>query len=236
MALPYAFLTAKPGWLRILPRPGHWMETFKHAMGFVLLLTVIYLMVSLKQDLLLFTVTFLLFVAVAAWTYGRYATWEHGHGRRLAVLAVSAAIAAGGAYLSFGTFRGLFATEAGVLGWEPFSSKRLEELHASGKSVMVDWTADWCPNCKYVEKFVLESEPIVALLERKGVIALKADITHDDPSTRIMKDLMQVLGSRSIPFLAVFPGDAPEEPFVMRDIYTQGALGAVLEALPDPKA
>jgi len=211
------------------------METFKHVMGFVLLLTVIWLMVSLKQDMLLFTVTFLLFVAVAAWAYGRYATWEHGHGRRLAVLAVSVAIVAGGAYFSFETFRGLFAAETGVLRWEPFDPERIEELNDAGGNVMIDWTADWCPNCKYVEKFVLESEPIVALLERKGVVAMKADITHDDPGTRIMKDLMRILGSRSIPFLAIFPGDDPEKPFVLRDIYTQGSLAAILERLPDPK-
>jgi len=70
MALPYVVLTANPRMLRVLPKPGPWMETFKQAMGFVLLATVIYLMISLRQDLLLFTATFLVFVAIGCWWWG----------------------------------------------------------------------------------------------------------------------------------------------------------------------
>ncbi|MCA9253152.1 MAG: hypothetical protein KDA54_18650, partial [Phycisphaerales bacterium] len=33
MALPYLLLTANPGWLKYLPRPGAWMNTFKQLMG-----------------------------------------------------------------------------------------------------------------------------------------------------------------------------------------------------------
>ncbi|MEM1098067.1 MAG: protein-disulfide reductase DsbD domain-containing protein, partial [Planctomycetota bacterium] len=34
MALPYVMLSAFPSWLKLLPRPGAWMETFKQLMAF----------------------------------------------------------------------------------------------------------------------------------------------------------------------------------------------------------
>ena len=43
LALPYLLLPWIPGLLRLLPRPGAWMETFKHVMGFLLFATVLWL-------------------------------------------------------------------------------------------------------------------------------------------------------------------------------------------------
>ena len=46
MAMPYVVLTAHPESLTRLPKPGAWMETFKQIMGFLLMGTVAYLMIS----------------------------------------------------------------------------------------------------------------------------------------------------------------------------------------------
>ena len=151
------------------------------------------------------------------------------------MLAVAALVVAGGAHVSFRSFRGLFEpAEAGgeAIVWEDFDPVRLEALHEAGTNVMVDWTADWCPNCKFVEKFVLESEEIRALIEEKGIVMVKADITRDDERTRAMKRLQVKLGSRSIPFLGIFPGNDPYRPHTLRDIYTRGQLREILESLP----
>lgn len=43
MSAPYVLLTANPGWMRFLPRPGNWMVRLKQAMGFLLLGTVVWL-------------------------------------------------------------------------------------------------------------------------------------------------------------------------------------------------
>ena len=36
MSAPYFFLSARPGWLKLLPKPGPWMERVKQFMGFPL--------------------------------------------------------------------------------------------------------------------------------------------------------------------------------------------------------
>ncbi len=238
MALPYVVLTANPAFLKIVPRPGPWMETFKHAMGFVLLATVVYLMISLQQDMLLFTVGFLVFVALGCWWYGRFSTFDKSRGKRWAHLAAALLIVAGGARFTFGTFRGFFspvAAQGDHVAWVDFEPDQFLAHLDAGRSVFVDFTADWCPNCKYNEKFVYESDEIRALLEQKGVVPMKADITHKNDYTDMVNRLYKGrLGGAAIPFMAVFPGDDPARPHTRPDIVTIDDLSGILRTLPEP--
>lgn len=234
MAAPYVLLTANPAALKLVPKPGAWMQTFKHLMGFLLLGTVVYLMTSLRQDLLLFTVGFLLFVAIGCWWWGRFATFDQKLGARLTTLGVALAIVAVGARLSFVDLRKLFSAGGGELEWVEFDPIALERHHSEGRTVFVDFTANWCPNCKYNEYNVFESEEIRALMGRKGVVAMKADITNEGPRTEMIRKLMSKLGYRSIPLCAVFPGDRPHQPFVRPDIVTVSTMREIFEACPDP--
>jgi thiol-disulfide isomerase/thioredoxin len=43
------------------------------------------------------------------------------------------------------------------LPWKPFSKELLVQLTREGKTVMVDFTAEWCANCKVLEKAVLNT-------------------------------------------------------------------------------
>jgi thiol:disulfide interchange protein len=234
MAAPYVVLTANPAALKIVPRPGAWMQTFKHLMGFLLLGTVVYLMTSLRQDLLLVTVAFLLFVALGCWWWGKYATFDQSTGARIGTLLASLAIVGVGARVSFVDFKGLFSKDRSHVAWIDFDPELLAKHQAEGRTVFVDFTANWCPNCKYNEYNVFESDEIRALMERKGVVAMKADITNDGPCTDMIRRLMARLGSRSIPLCAVFPGDRPNEPFVRLDIVTVAMMREIFLACPDP--
>lgn len=232
MAVPYVILTAQPALLKRLPRPGPWMDTFKQSMAFVLLATVLYLMVSLRQDRLLFVVAFLVAVALGCWWYGRFATFDKTRGRRLAHLGIALAIVAGGARLAFVDFHGLFENEPE--GWVAFDPELFEQHLADGRHVFVDFTADWCPNCKVNEKFVFDSEEVRAVMAARGVVAMKADMTHRSPYTAMVDRLLRQLGGVSIPFAAVFPADSPTEPIVQRDLVTKDEMIRVFQSLATP--
>ena len=49
MAAPYVVLSVFPAWLRWLPAPGAWMDTFKHVMAFPMFAVVIYLSARVQQ-------------------------------------------------------------------------------------------------------------------------------------------------------------------------------------------
>jgi thiol:disulfide interchange protein DsbD len=51
----------------------------------------------------------------------------------------------------------LAATGEHELPWEPFSMKKLADYTREGKTVLVDFTADWCPTCKTLESTVLNT-------------------------------------------------------------------------------
>jgi len=234
MAFPYVVLTANPGFLKYVPKPGPWMQTFKHLMGFLLLGTVIFLMVSLRQDLLLYTTAFLIFVAMACWVWGRYATFDQTPGRRLGTAAVAVAVLVVGGRLSFVELHDFFegAEGEGHLVWEDFDPDKLAEYHAAGRSVFLDFTADWCLTCKTNEKVVYESDRIVDLLDGRNIVAMKADETGESARTRAIKRLRTSLGANSIPFMAVFPGDDWRRPQTAKDLVTVSQVAAMLEACP----
>jgi thiol:disulfide interchange protein len=68
------------------------------------------------------------------------------------------------------------------------------------------------------------------VIRQKNVLALKADLTQENKAA---ESLMHHLGSRSVPFLAVFPGDEPYSPVILRDVVTKKSVVKVLQGLAD---
>jgi len=95
------------------------------------------------------------------------------------------------------------------------------------KNLILDFTADWCPNCKFLEKTVLKPENSVRIAKDFKATLLRVDLTRHDPE---LMALLESLGSKSIPILAIFPKERPESPLVLRDLFTSGQLQEALEA------
>lgn len=75
MAMPFLVLAANPALMKFVPKPGPWMKTFEAMMGFVLLITVIWLMNPLRGQIgdfgVLLALFFLLMVSMAVWVRGK---------------------------------------------------------------------------------------------------------------------------------------------------------------------
>ena len=92
---------------------------------------------------------------------------------------------------------------------------------ASGSTVLVDFTADWCLTCKSLEAAVLDTRTIADAIKANGVIVMRADWTHCPPELTHMLDQ---LGSRQVPVIAIFSAASPNEPIVLRGGYTSSTL------------
>lgn len=224
MSFPYLLLTAQPGWMRFLPKPGIWMVRLKQAMGFLMLGTVVWLLGVLGSQrgiaATVGTAWILLGVGGACWVFG---TWLVPGAKRLQqALALAAMIG----FIGLGVLLARSQTEEPAKGWQAWSPERVASLTSEGKPVFIDFTADWCLNCKYNEQFVLSTPSVRDAL--RGFATLKADWTQGDP--RITAELKR-LGRVGVPVYVVIPakGGTPE---VLPEILTQRA---VLEALERAK-
>jgi thiol:disulfide interchange protein DsbD len=235
MAFPYILFSVSRRLARLIPKPGNWMKDFKYFMGFILLGMAVYLMIGLPSDMLISTIGLCLVLSFAVWGFARFAPWGSSLMRRIFVALIMLTVSVGGIYFNFVTLYSLVATDSETSNleqkeWVPFSPKLLKDAHANGTSVMIDFTANWCMNCQYNKVTVLRSKKIRDLISDKKILTMKADLTR--PNQQI-ESLLDHLGSKSVPFLAVFPADKPFEPIVMRDLLNKNALVSVLEHLSE---
>ncbi len=221
MALPYLLLTANPGWLKYLPRPGAWMNTFKQLMGFLLMGTVVWLIWIYAgltgADDVVFLLLFLCVLAAACWIYGRVnPMW--GTARKFSTVVLAFAVAGTGTVFAF-------FYEPPQLDWKPYAKGRAEQLAEDGYTVYVDYTARWCATCQTNKKVVLHSDAVRRQFHSSKTVALRADYTNPNPD--IAEDLLR-FGRDGVPLNIVYPAGKPDEPIVLPTILTQSI---VIEAL-----
>lgn len=225
MSLPYLLLTARPGWLKYLPKPGVWMERAKQIMGFVMLAVVVWLLSTRSADAMAAVSWFLLFVGFACWIYGAFA-------RSALTWLVIAAVIAGGYFFFLADALARPATRSALksspdgLPWQTFSEEAVAAAIARGEPVFIDFTADWCVNCKAYEKLVINTEPVKRAFAERKVTLFKADWTDGDPE--ISKALKR-FGRVGVPLYVLHrPGEA--KPVVL-DALTTGILLGELAAI-----
>lgn len=223
LSMPYLLLSIFPQAVKILPRPGAWMETFKQFMAFPLYATVGYLVWVLAgqatESGLLMALFGLVLIALAVWIYGRWTAPGASSGR------VRFGVLAGLVVFALGAWTGWPKPAAPTdLVWETWSHEAVEKARSEGKIVYVDFTARWCATCQTNKKLVFGSSDVLAAFRDKKVVALKGDWTNKDP--KITEELAKYQRS-AIPFNVIwFPGKT--DPVILPEILT---AGTVLDAL-----
>ncbi len=231
LSTPYLLLSAFPQAVKVLPRPGAWMETFKQFMAFPLYATVGYLIWVLAAQTseegfrgLLFS---LVLIAMAVWIYGR---WNApGASPARARFGVIGLVVVGAFGLWLGWPRDLQAQaarpgEAAPVVWEAWSPEAVAKLRAEGRTIYVDFTARWCATCQTNKKLVFGSDEVLRTFADRKIATLRADWTNKD--ARITAELANYQRS-AVPFNVVWkPGQ--DAPVILPELLTPGI---VLEAV-----
>jgi DsbC/DsbD-like thiol-disulfide interchange protein/cytochrome c biogenesis protein CcdA len=97
---------------------------------------------------------------------------------------------------------------------EPFQPQLTHAL-AQNRIVFVDFTADWCVNCKVNERLVLDSAPVREAFQKHDVILLKADWTN---GAKDITALLRQFGRAGVPCYVVYPPGG--RPIVLPELIT----------------
>jgi thiol:disulfide interchange protein len=238
MAAPYLVLSAKPSLVERIPRTGPASELVKQVMGLLLLAAAAYFVGSgalgwlsehpdLGKSLPWWSKAVhwwlvAMFAALAGlWLLIRTFQITPKPGRRVAFTVV--ALLLGGAAVAYAadTTRRLADNI-----WTPFDEAELVAAQERGQVVVVDFTAEWCLNCKALKAAVLERQPVKGELLKPGVVPMVADLT----STKAPGwDKLRDLGQTGIPLLVIY-GPGLEEPWQSNAYTSQQVLDALARA------
>ncbi len=228
MGAPYLLLSAQPGWMKILPKPGAWMERVKQFMGFPLIATLLWLLFILGNqkglEAVIWVSCFLLCLAVCCWVYGAFCGPLSSVATRVAALfSVVVILAASGWYFVAEKFvasslEAKISANGEGIAWQPFSQKALDDLLAQGKPVFVDFTADWCLSCKFNERTAINTPAVREAFVKDGIIPMKADWTNANPEiTAVLKKFGRV----GVPFYLLYPAGRKDSPIILPELLTQ---------------
>ncbi len=208
MALPYLLLSWLPALVRWLPRPGAWMQTFRQAMAFPMLATVVWLVWVLGQqsgiDGAASLLAWLVGFAALIWALnqsGRSRLWLGSATAALLVWmlwALSPQLQAPPGSLATGSSTAPLASDSAHTPgqWQAWSPEREQALRTQGQGFFVDYTAAWCVTCQYNKRTVLADTQVLQAFAQRGIHLLRADWTRRDPA---ITQALTALGRSGVP-------------------------------------
>ncbi len=234
MATPYVVLSIFPAWLKLLPKPGAWMETFKQVMAFPMFAVaawLIWLFHTQTDGRMLHLFAGLLVLAIGLWVLGRWTTPWRRQPVRIAGMAVAGLLIVASFYPPVHAAREYQAEQAGTadrLEWVEYSEDVIEQARQRRQPVFVDFTADWCITCKFQEYNVLETSRVRGAVRDRNIKMVKADWTQRDPTGDVGRALAE-FGRNSVPLYVVYSSDPDHPPVVLPTVITPGMVERALD-------
>jgi thiol:disulfide interchange protein DsbD len=200
MSIPLLLVGVSAG--SLLPRVGAWMESVKRLFGVLMLAMAIWLVSPVIPP-----VAQMLLWAALLLGYGFYLL---RHTRHWASMAFGAAFALMGGMQLVGVASGgrdAFAPLAHLSGTPQHHGlvftriKTVDQLDAAlaanaGKTVMLDFYADWCVSCKEMEKFTFVDPKVQEKLANTAL--LQVDVTANDAADKAMLKRFGLFGPPGI--------------------------------------
>ncbi|MEJ2514936.1 MAG: protein-disulfide reductase DsbD [Gammaproteobacteria bacterium] len=218
MGTPLLAFGASAG--KLLPKAGPWMDTVKNFFGVLLLAVAAWMLERILPPAAALAVWAGVFILGGVFLGALDSAGEGTPGRRLArglglmslvyggVLLVGAAAGGSSPWQPLAGLSGgpAPATTAQESRFRPVKSladvrRELETASAAGRGVMLDFYADWCVDCKRMEKYTFGEPAVQAALG--DMVLLKADVTANDDRDR---ELMNHFGIFGPPATLFFTG------------------------------
>ncbi|MEC8623478.1 MAG: thioredoxin family protein [Bdellovibrionota bacterium] len=189
LSLPFLFVGIFPAMLKVLPKPGTWMEHFKKFLGLSLLLTSLWLF-DVFQTIIPTPMSSTILILTLILTFFTFYSLKHMKLNKLGSLILIII-----PFLSLFYLVGIQLDTKDINAssrvvqkatnhpskWEVWAPEKMSYYKKEGQAVFVDFTAKWCFTCIVNEKLVLQTKEFEKLMQDKGIKPLIADWTKRDP-------------------------------------------------------
>lgn len=216
MGAPLLVIGASAG--KILPKAGAWMDAIKAVFGVMLLALGIWLLERVAPEALTMGLWAALLIVSAVYmgalnrldsTSSGWKTLWKGLGIVILIYGIIIAVGlASGNRNVYQPLKGLGAFSAASAQAEHIKfiqikgvdglNKELAKATAAGKTVMLDFYADWCISCKEMEAFTFSDPAVQDAL--KNTVLLQADVTPNDAQDTALYKRFGIIGPPSIMF------------------------------------
>lgn len=226
MSLPWLVLSLFPVLTAWMPKPGAWMNVFRKLMAIPMLLTMIWLLWVLSQQVsftaLVLYIAAVISLCVCLFLYGKLQF-------SLLTAKLPIVLSAACAVLLFAAASSpLFRQpDAAVQAADAWSPQAVENALKAGKPVFVDFTASWCVTCQANKIAVLDREDIREAFKQHGVVFLVADWTNQNPD---ITQALESFGRSGVPLYILYSPDGKTT--VLPELLTKNIVIEALDKLP----
>jgi len=206
------------------------MDTFREAMAFLLMGTLVYLSSTLIKQIgqdFASVLWFMLVLSLAAWVWGRSNRRSRKKHWRIILKVLPVVFILLSAKILLNFERDNIGQREDSPYWEDFDPQTLNQMIEQGQPVFLAFSAEWCTSCKINERTVLHTKKVQDLFKAKGVRRIKGDLTL---SNDMAMEWIYRYDRAGVPlYLLYLPG---EEPLILPEILSYAILEEALESLP----
>jgi thiol:disulfide interchange protein len=214
-ALPFVLIGLSPALLKLSPKPGAWMLTFKQLLAFPMYGAAVWLVWVLAQETnqtaLVLILTAMVVLAFSAWVWTASRNASGGWRIAGAAFALIGLIAIAASLFALHDSEippaaAMAHAETNGIPCEAYTAAKVTQARAQKRPVFIDATAAWCITCLVNEKVALSGTRIRDVFTAKHMAYFVADWTNRNPE---ITALLAAHGRSGVPlYLYYAPGAA----------------------------
>jgi thiol:disulfide interchange protein DsbD len=211
MGIPLIIFGTSAG--KLLPKAGAWMNAVKGVFGFMLLGLAIWMLDRILPGVVVMALWAALALFAGVWSGAFYALPKPASGSALFGKVAGLALVIYGGALVVGTLTGatnplqpLSRISGNVDGHLELEFERIKTVDdfeiarstAAGRTLMLDFYADWCVSCKEMEAWTFTDQRVHDALA--NTVLVQADVTANDDADKALLKYFGIFGPPTIVF------------------------------------